>query len=343
MARLAIWGHATRGNEVIAWLEALGGRNLQAAQGTEVSQIYYIRESNKEIVCTTGSVTYIPFYVVSLEEFEDLCVFKIGDSVYANGYFGPREVCEIMWDDKSNQIKYGIGVGEWFDRDKLVSGTYKFTVEVDDETLHKLAPEPKTIASVGIPQIHFGDTYTKIELVLGNSFDIIKEDDKWFVVRKSADYQLKDGDVVVVNSEQGYKPFIYKQSNNEHYHCCYCGIHQSTDTICIDGSSGWSSKRHSLRLATDNEKTKFFDTLARNGYRWNATTKTLENINKFSVTSLKAFDKVLVKMNDHWCADWFSHIIDSKNICCVGGIARKVIPYNDETKHLLGTCGDYPD
>ena len=63
---------------------------------------------------------------------------------------------------------------------------------------------------------------------------------------------------------------------------------------------------------------------------------------RFDPKTLKPFDRVLVRKGscDYWTCDFFSHIIDGNDIdkyitfkscykCC--------IPYNDDTKYLVGT------
>ena len=68
---------------------------------------------------------------------------------------------------------------------------------------------------------------------------------------------------------------------------------------------------------------------------------------KFDPKTLKPFDKVLVRIgkNDYkWSYDLFSYI---NNDTCkyhgVGYCAKYCIPYNDETKHLLGTTDEAPE
>lgn len=67
---------------------------------------------------------------------------------------------------------------------------------------------------------------------------------------------------------------------------------------------------------------------------------------KFDPKTLKPFDKVICKNGlDIWCCDFFSSYIESyvcKNVC----ISRSYlycIPYNDETKHLVGTTDEAPE
>ena len=68
---------------------------------------------------------------------------------------------------------------------------------------------------------------------------------------------------------------------------------------------------------------------------------------KFDPTTLKPFDKVLAFNSvDGWNCDIFSHIERENQIAIalVGmGFSREVIPYNDETKHLVGTNDEAPE
>ena len=67
---------------------------------------------------------------------------------------------------------------------------------------------------------------------------------------------------------------------------------------------------------------------------------------KFDPNTLKPFDKVLVFTNGEWTCDFFSHTLsgDILNKRCMGiGDVNVVIPYNDETKHLVGTTEEAPD
>ena len=68
---------------------------------------------------------------------------------------------------------------------------------------------------------------------------------------------------------------------------------------------------------------------------------------RFDPKTLKPFDKVLVRMgkNEHkWLCDLFSYF---NNDTCkyhgVGYCANYCIPYNEETKHLVGTNNEAPE
>lgn len=72
--------------------------------------------------------------------------------------------------------------------------------------------------------------------------------------------------------------------------------------------------------------------------------------NKFDPKTLKPFDKVLVRYNseNNWYAALFSHIDNLKSFCyefvtTAGKSYREMIPYNEDTKHLLGTREQAPE
>ena len=72
-------------------------------------------------------------------------------------------------------------------------------------------------------------------------------------------------------------------------------------------------------------------------------------VEKFDVNTLQPFDKILTrdKVNENWNCAIFSHIDKSYSIypiITVGPFYNNwCIPYNDETKHLVGTTEDCPE
>ena len=63
---------------------------------------------------------------------------------------------------------------------------------------------------------------------------------------------------------------------------------------------------------------------------------------KFDPKTLQAFDKVLAFFDGMWMCNLYSHYSDSRYIC-VGARVGRVIPYNEETKHLVGTDNEAPE
>ena len=71
-------------------------------------------------------------------------------------------------------------------------------------------------------------------------------------------------------------------------------------------------------------------------------------VEKFDINTLHPFDRVLVRdfLNEDWMADFFERIDENDvhyNVTCVTSHWEQCIPYNDETKHLLGTREDCPE
>lgn len=70
------------------------------------------------------------------------------------------------------------------------------------------------------------------------------------------------------------------------------------------------------------------------------------SIDVFDPEEFKPFDKVLIKLNyecERWTCDFFSRMLSNGQVCCIGATVYECIPYNDETKHLLGTDEDAPE
>ena len=66
-------------------------------------------------------------------------------------------------------------------------------------------------------------------------------------------------------------------------------------------------------------------------------------IEKFDVNTLQPFDKVLVRnyLNECWNVDIFGFILNNYIRCTTTW--RYCIPYNEKTKHLVGTKEDCPE
>lgn len=69
-------------------------------------------------------------------------------------------------------------------------------------------------------------------------------------------------------------------------------------------------------------------------------------VKKFDPNTLQPFDKVLVRAQNggDWRATFFSHIDNIFNmVVCGGQYWKQCIPYNYETKNLVGTDNDCPE
>lgn len=81
---------------------------------------------------------------------------------------------------------------------------------------------------------------------------------------------------------------------------------------------------------------------------WSKFTAPWYKKGKFDPKTLKAFDKVLVRheKSDKWFCGFFSHIDESYEVykyATEKNHYEKCIPYNDDTKHLVGTTDEAPE
>ena len=80
---------------------------------------------------------------------------------------------------------------------------------------------------------------------------------------------------------------------------------------------------------------------------WNKFTAPWYKKEKFDPKTLKPFDKVLVRdgVSDMWDCSFFSLVVDDRvyPYVAISGIYRNCIPYNDDTKHLVGTTDEAPE
>ena len=81
---------------------------------------------------------------------------------------------------------------------------------------------------------------------------------------------------------------------------------------------------------------------------WSKFTAPWYKKERFDPKTLQPFDKVLARddKNYKWVCELFSHIDNDCNIYqfeCCGLLYNYCIPYNDETKHLVGTTNEAPE
>ena len=145
-----------------------------------------------------------------------------------------------------------------------------------------------------------------------------------------------DGDIVANNNQL----FIFKKYKTTALAECYVFL-DDNGKIDLEGGTYYVSK-----YATEEEKQRLLNTLKESGYEWDPDKKELKKIEpKFDISSLQPFDKVLVRCDDscNWTADIYSsYDCGRKTFRCVGYYAFQCIPYNEETKHLLGTTQQAP-
>ena len=82
---------------------------------------------------------------------------------------------------------------------------------------------------------------------------------------------------------------------------------------------------------------------------WSKFTATWLKKERFDPKTLKAFDKVIVRLDNmcQWRCDLFSNAYKYNGainyLCTSGNCYKQCIPYNDDTKHLVGTKDEAPE
>ena len=81
---------------------------------------------------------------------------------------------------------------------------------------------------------------------------------------------------------------------------------------------------------------------------WSKFTAPWYKKDKFDPKTLKAFDRVLVRHEYYhrWKCEFYSYIRDDNGgypYVAISGAYRRCIPYNEETKHLVGTTEEAPE
>ena len=67
-----------------------------------------------------------------------------------------------------------------------------------------------------------------------------------------------------------------------------------------------------------------------------------KKVDRFDPKVFQPFDKVLIKNGNFWTPNFFSYIA-GQWVNCVGTGDVECVPYNEETKHLIGTNDDCPE
>ena len=163
---------------------------------------------------------------------------------------------------------------------------------------------------------------------------------------------FKDGDVIYVRTRMFKWVSIFKKET-EYKIITYADY--NLDTNNFHGADNYGEmtlcQTNAIlekRIATEEEKQKLFQAIKEHGYTWNAVTKTLEKVEKpkFDPATLKPFDQVLVRnvLTDKWRIGFFEKI-DTENPKYDTAFSSYLhcIPYNDETKHLLGKAEMEPE
>jgi hypothetical protein len=158
---------------------------------------------------------------------------------------------------------------------------------------------------------------------------------------EKAQPEFKDGDIVSIVVQKCTHIAIFQSREEEYigFHAVLC----QNDELLLEKPYREDNGDIELRPANNSEKQQLFDALAKEGKAWDAEKKQIVDLPK--ECEFKAFDKVLVRDNSSqkWIPDMYRHYNKDEYFPhnCFSSIYKYCIPYNEETKHLLGTTDDY--
>lgn len=146
---------------------------------------------------------------------------------------------------------------------------------------------------------------------------------------------VKDGDVItngklIVIFNKLEEP-AYRQHIIAYVGLDLCGRLQITEDT-------WQLGVDKVMPATKEQRDLLFAKMEEAGYEWDANKMELKKLKQhYDISNFKPFDNVLVRDGDKapWRADFFEEYDD--NFYCFRGAWEQCIPFNEETKHLLGT------
>ena len=201
MATLAIRGHSTRGSEVIALLEMLGGKNIHKATGNK--KIWYVLSGS-----TIDPLAYIyEEKGFTLEEFLEKFPYKVGDKVMIDPY--PCTIVGCWWDESVDEIAY------------CVKGIdFQKTTYVKDLQPYK---EQETMKNTRVIINDNGDKVSLVtltsettEIEVGNNYEIKEVNGKYYAVKKKPKYPTTyEQCCEVLGIEEGLW-FVYEDIDGNH-------------------------------------------------------------------------------------------------------------------------------
>jgi hypothetical protein len=111
--------------------------------------------------------------------------------------------------------------------------------------------------------------------------------------------KFKDGDILYVKAAFDWICIYQESEDKENVYNYVAVIRQPNATSIIKGTTRlcYRGNVSEIRLATEEEKEKLFDTIKANGYKWNDETKTLE---KLVEPIFKVGDRIRHKEKTKW-------------------------------------------
>lgn len=171
--------------------------------------------------------------------------------------------------------------------------------------------------------------------------------ERQIIEEKKTEWKPQDGDICYVKGAHGVE-WVFIKNGREYKTASYIRMVLDLGHDCLDTVIALEEKIKELRPATDEEKQRLFDAMAKRGKWWNAEKKVVEDIPK--PHEFQKGDPVLARLAPE--GKWYIAVYQGKSdnpgrtyLVTDGRLSlictSCIIPYNDKTMHLLGTTEDY--
>ena len=148
-------------------------------------------------------------------------------------------------------------------------------------------------------------------------------------------------------SERDYV-FIFNGYDNQNDLCYYVAVDSDSDNLYFSYGNIWCYKGNDVRYATDEDKQRLFDALAKENKAWDAEKKAIVDLKP--KCEFKPFDRCIWKIRNCegsiWQASFVSYV-DEYGATPMGMSIDEdlvnliILPYNEETAKLIGTTNNW--
>ena len=144
---------------------------------------------------------------------------------------------------------------------------------------------------------------------------------------------------ILKNCPVGWKFWSPLLGNVEFHYICQAGVRVKT----IKGDSWKLNQDGTAKIGADIASPEIMLYPSKEQKDWSKFTAPWYKKDRFDPKTLQSFDKVLIKYEDNdWICSFFSKHKDVINSYPIRACVY-CIPYNDDTKHLVGTVDEAPE
>jgi hypothetical protein len=162
--------------------------------------------------------------------------------------------------------------------------------------------------------------------------------------------EFKDGDILASTSSllEGDYVFIFNGYDNHNDLGYYVAVDNDSDNLYFSCGNVWCYKGDAVRYATEEEKQRLFEALAKEGKAWDAEKKAIVDLKP--KCEFKPFDRCIWKIRNCegsiWQASFVSYVDEYGAIPMGVSIDEDlvnliILPYNEETAKLIGTTNNW--